>query len=100
MNKKKATLVKGLAVAFAAAAAVMLSPFGAGTANAARVDQFNGYWQKTECFYWNPVESTGRTCFTEARPGNIPGDWDTTAYTPFFNGRDVIYGPGAHQFNA
>jgi hypothetical protein len=98
MQPKK--LLKGLAVAFAAAAAVMLSPFGTATANAAGVQQGPGYWQKTECFDWNPVEMPGRgTCFTERYPGNIPPHWDTTAFTPFFNGRDVIYGPGAFQWN-
>jgi len=89
---------KKLGVAFAAAAAVMLSPFSTGTANAANAFQGPGVWQKVEGYYWNQTESNARTCFAETRPGNIPPDWNTTNYTPFFNGRDVIYGPGAVSY--
>jgi len=105
--------LKKLAAAFAIAAAPLGAMAGIATAAAAPASaptqltaapaSFQGGmkqdWIKTQCYYWNPVESTGQTCFAERHPGEQPPDWDTTAYTPYYNGRDVIYGPGAVTWN-
>jgi hypothetical protein len=105
---------KKLVAAFAAVAAPFMGLAGMAAASAAPAaaptsltvapktaftNDVQGGWQKTECYYWNPVESWGQTCYTESYPGARPPYWDTTAFTPYFNGRDVIYGPGAVQWN-
>jgi len=55
-------------------------------------------WIKTQCYHPNPVELYYSLCYGEQHPGNQPPDWNTTNYTPYFDGRDVRYGTGPNAW--
>ena len=121
MTHKKPSLAKRFAIAVLGAAAIVspvavasaapasapttlsqaaTAAFSHAPAPAAWTNDVPGGWSKTEKVYYNQTVSDAGTCYTETYGGPRPPHWETRAFTPFFDGFNVIYTPGrAVQWN-